>query len=90
MELPSGTHTLRETVKLERIQNRAIRFAKKDYKSREIGAITRMREDLELEKLEERRLSLRLILMCKVVEVLVPTLPTDNFITEKEHQSKTF
>jgi hypothetical protein len=46
--------------KLERIQNRA----KKDYKSRETGAITRMREDLELETLEERRLSLRLILMC--------------------------
>ena len=58
--------------KLERIQNRAIRFAKKDYKSRERGAITRMREDLELETLEDRRLSLRLILMYKVVEGLVP------------------
>jgi hypothetical protein len=46
--------------KLERIQNRAIRFVKKDYKSRETGAITRMREDLELETLEDRRLSLRL------------------------------
>jgi hypothetical protein len=30
-----------------------------------------MREDLELETLEERRLSLRLILMYKVVEGLV-------------------
>jgi hypothetical protein len=58
--------------KLERIQNRAIRFAKKDYKSRETGAITRMREDLEIETLEERRLNLRLILMYKVVEGLVP------------------
>jgi hypothetical protein len=38
------------------------------------------REDLELETLEDRRLSLRLILMYKVVEVLVPTLPTDNFV----------
>jgi hypothetical protein len=52
-------------------QNRAIRFVKKDYKSRETGAITRMREDLELETLEDRRLSLRLILMYKVVEVLL-------------------
>ena len=58
--------------KLERIQNRAIRFVKKDYKSRETGAITRMREDLEIETLEKRRLSLRLILMYKVVEGLVP------------------
>jgi hypothetical protein len=39
-----------------------------------------MREDLELETLEERRLSLRLILMYKVVEGLVPALPTDNFV----------
>jgi hypothetical protein len=66
--------------KLERIQNRAIRFVKKDYKSRETGAITRMREDLELETLEDRRLSLRLILISKVVEGLVPALPTDNFV----------
>ena len=58
--------------KLERILNSAIRIAKKDYKSRETGAITRLREDLELETLEERRLSLRLILMYKVVEGLVP------------------
>ena len=49
--------------KLERILNSAIRIAKKDYKSRETGAITRLREDLELETLEERRLSLHLILM---------------------------
>jgi hypothetical protein len=31
-------------------------FVTKDYKSRETGAITRMREDLELETLEDRRL----------------------------------
>ena len=35
-----------------------------------------MREDLELETLEDRRLSLRLILMYKVVEGLVPVLHT--------------
>jgi hypothetical protein len=39
-----------------------------------------MREDLELETLEERQLNLRLILMYKVVEGLVPALPTDNFV----------
>jgi hypothetical protein len=68
MELP---YLKGDIDKLERIQNRAMRFAIKDYKSRETGAITRMREDLELETLEERRLSLRLILMYKVVEGLV-------------------
>jgi hypothetical protein len=35
---------------------------------------TRIREYLQLETLEERRLSLRLILMYKVVEGLVPAL----------------
>jgi hypothetical protein len=60
--------------KLERIQNRAIRFVKKDYKSRETRAITRMRENLELETLEDRRLSLRL--MYKVVEGLGITVST--------------
>jgi hypothetical protein len=39
-----------------------------------------MREGLELETLEERRLSLHLILMYKVVEGLVPALPTYNFV----------
>jgi hypothetical protein len=66
--------------KLERIQNRSIMFAKHDYKSRETGAITRMREDLELDTLEERRLRLRLILMYKVAGGLEPALPTDNFV----------
>ena len=48
MELPSGTYLKGDIDKLKRIQNRAIRFVKKDYKCRETGAITRMREDLEL------------------------------------------
>ena len=39
-----------------------------------------MREDLELETLEERRLSLRLILMYKAVEGLVSALPTYNVV----------
>ncbi|KAK3098631.1 hypothetical protein FSP39_021388 [Pinctada imbricata] len=66
--------------KLEKIQNRAIRFIKKDYKSRNPGAITSMRNDLELDTLEERRTSLRLILMYKVVEGLVPSLPPHSFL----------
>jgi hypothetical protein len=37
---------------------------------RERGCITKMRKELELETLEERRQSLRLILMYKVVEGL--------------------
>jgi hypothetical protein len=58
--------------KLEKIHNRVICFIKRDYRSRERGCITKMRKELVvLETLEERRQSLRLILMYKVVEGLV-------------------
>ena len=40
--------------KLERIQNRAVRFIKKDYKSRDPGSVTSMKRELEIDTLEER------------------------------------
>jgi hypothetical protein len=90
MEQRSGT----DIDKLEKIQNRAMRFIKRDYRSRERGCITKMRKELELETLEERRQSLRLILMYKVVEGLVPALPTDAFVTfskrKRQIKPKTF
>jgi hypothetical protein len=53
-----------------------------------------MRNEIELETLEERRQSLRLILMYKVVEGLVPALPTDAFVTfsklKRQIKPKTF
>ena len=53
-----------------------------------------MRKELELETLEERRQSLRLILMYKVVEGLVPALPTGAFVTfsksKRQIKPKTF
>ena len=67
--------------KLERIQNRGIRFIKKDYRSRGPGSITTMKRQVELKTLEERRHSLHLILLYKVVEGLVPALPTADFVT---------
>ena len=80
--------------KLEKIQNRAIRFIKRDDRSRERGCITKMRKELELETLEERRQSLRLILIYKVVEGLVLALPTDAFVTfsksKRQIKPKTF
>ena len=77
--------------KIERIQNKAVRFITKDYKSREPGSITKMRKTLELDTLEERRTSLQLILMYKVVEGLVPSLPTDQFVkfSKPKRQIKT-
>ena len=65
--------------KLERIQNKAVRFIKRNYRDQEVGSVTRMRQELELETLEDRRISLWLILMYKVVEGLVPALPASRF-----------
>lgn len=80
--------------KLERLQNRAARFIKKDYNNRSPGAVTSMKYDLKLEELKERRISLRLILMYKVVEGLVPSLPPDKFLKfskpKRKIKAKTF
>ena len=50
MELPSGIFIYKGDIdKLERIQNRAVRFIKKDYKSRDPGSITSVKIDLEID-----------------------------------------
>lgn len=64
--------------KLKMIQNRAIRFIKKDNKSREKGSIEKLREELELETLEDTRL-LSLLLKL-IVKGLVFALLTENLI----------
>ena len=66
--------------KLERVQRKAIRFIKRDYRSREEGFISNKAKELDLQPLQHRRTSLRLIMLYKVVEGLVPGLPTHNFI----------
>ena len=80
--------------KLERIPNRATRFIKKDYHNGSPGTITKVKQDLELDTLEERRESLRLILMYKVVEGLVPSLPPSQFVKferpKRQIKPKTF
>ena len=47
--------------KLERVQRQAARFITGDYHSREEGSVTKMLETLELETLERRRSSCRLV-----------------------------
>ena len=68
--------------KIERVQRKAIRFIKRDYRSREEGCISKMAKELELPTLQERRGSLRLVMLYKVVEGLVPGLPPQNFLSK--------
>ncbi|KAK3090711.1 hypothetical protein FSP39_013954 [Pinctada imbricata] len=57
--------------KLERVQRKAIRFIKRDYHNREEGFITTKAKELDLQPLQHRRTSLRLIMLYKVVEGLL-------------------
>ena len=70
---------IKDIDKLERIQRQAARFITGDYKIREEGCITTVLADLELLSLKERRSMNRLISFYKVVEGLVPPIPSEDF-----------
>ena len=72
--------------KLERVQRQAACFITGDYHSREEGSVTKKLETLELETLERRRSSCRLVFLFKVVEGLVPAISPDEFL--KPQKSK--
>jgi hypothetical protein len=67
-------YTTVDTSKLERIQRREARFITGEYKSREEVSVKTMLAELELESLQSRRTSQRLILLLKVVEGLFPAI----------------
>ena len=53
-------HLQQDIDKLEKVQRKAARFIKKDFKSRHTGAVTDMLNDLDLPSLEQRRRDNRL------------------------------
>ena len=65
--------------KIEKVQWKAVRFISDDYKSRVRGCVSRMLKDLELPLLQERRKQLRLTFMFKVVEGLMPVIPSSTY-----------
>ena len=82
------SHYKTDIARLERLQHRAARFITQDYKSKDPGCVTSMLHRLELPSLEERRRQLRLIFMFKVVEGLVPAMPSDQFFTPKTNNRR--
>ena len=83
-----GPYNQGDVDKLERIQRRAARFITKDYRSRTPGSMTNMLKDLKLPSLQQRRKELRLTLLFKIAEGLVPAIPPDLYLTpmkEKRH-----
>ena len=82
------SHYKMDIDKVERIQHRAARFIKQDFKSMEQGCVTTMLKDLKLPSLQERRRQLRLIFMYKVVEGLVPAMPHNQFFHPKNKNKR--
>ena len=70
--------------RIEQIQRRAARFICNDYKSRHEGAVTNMLDTLQLQPLQERRKHLRLALLFKISQGLMPSLPENKFLTKAD------
>jgi len=71
----------KDIARLEKVQRQSARFITGDYTTRDPGCITRMLQRLKLPSLQDRRKANRLIFFYKVVEGLVPALPSQNFLT---------
>jgi len=67
--------------KLERVQRKAARFIKGDYKSRDPGCVTKILDDLKLPILHQRRKELILTFLYKVVKGLVSAIPLSQYLT---------
>jgi hypothetical protein len=83
-------YTNKDIDKLESIQKRAARFIKQDYKSRESGCVTNMLKDLELKPLQERRKHIRLTMLYKVVEGLVPAIASEETRNKRKRKAKQY
>lgn len=73
---------------IEKVQRNAARFISGDYKSRDRGCVSQMLKDLELPLLQERRKQLRLTFMCKVVEGLMPAIPSSAYFEPVPNKSR--
>ena len=73
-------HLQKDIDSLERIQRKALRFIYGDYKNYSLGTIQHLQERSGLPSLQTRRKALRLTFMFKLVEGLVPAMPTVSFL----------
>ena len=74
-------HLKKDINQLEQVQRKALRFIYNDYKNYTPGSIDKLQKKSELPSLQDRRKAIRLTFMYKVVEGLVPAMPTNNFLT---------
>lgn len=87
-------HTQKDIDRLESIQRKAVRFVYNDFQSREPGCMTKMLSDLDLPTLQTRRRNLRLSLLYKIAEGLLPAIPPEQYLepirNKRKIKAKTF
>ena len=72
--------TKRHLNNIEQVQRKALRFIAGDYKTMKPGTIHKLQDRFEISSLQTRRKAIRLTFMFKVVEGLVPAMPSNKFI----------
>ena len=74
-------HLQKDIDKLEKIQRKAVRFIKQDYRSRQDGDMTNMLKELDLPTLQQRRKENRLCFMHKITNGKLPAISSDDYLT---------
>ena len=72
--------------RLKIIQRPTARFINRDYRSRQEGCVTNMRQDLDLPTLQERRLQQRQTFLFKVVKGHVPAINIEHYLKAQRPQ----
>ena len=70
---------------IEKIQRQAVRFIKKDYRSREDGCVTNILRDLDLPSLQQRREFNKLVFLFKIAGGMVPAINPEDYL--KPHKN---
>ena len=78
----------KDITKLEQLQRKAVRFIVGDYTSQHDGFITGKMEELNLQSLKERRRTIRLVLLFKVVSGLVPAIDITQYLTPQRSRRR--
>ena len=79
---------------LEKIQRKAARFIKNDYRTTTPGSVTNMLIELDLPTLKERRRHKRLGFLFNISKGMVPAIPANDFLkpirNKRKVKAKTF
>ena len=70
----------KDVSKLEKIQRKAVRFIKNDYRSRTPGSVTNMQKELNLPTLQERRKEKRLCFLYNIQKGTVPAIDKNDYL----------